>query len=63
MSVVLTDEQYGAVMHAMRKIARGRKDTDRGTQRYSRDALVTIAREACDAVQWPYYRDTGRPAA
>lgn len=63
MSVTLTDEQYGIVMHALRKIARGRKDTERGTQRYCRDDLVTLAREACDQVGWPYYRDNSSAAA
>lgn len=52
MSVTLTDEQYGAVWRALTKIACGRVQPN--NQRLSREAAVTTAREACDAIGWRY---------
>lgn len=56
MSVTLSDEHYGAVFQALTRIACGRFGPN--SQRISRDAAMTMAREACDAVGWTYGKDS-----
>jgi len=61
MTVPLTDGQYGALLHGLRRIASGRKINQCGNnQRMCRDDLVTEAREICDAVgiKWDMPIDT-----
>lgn len=49
-TAALTKEQY--LMHAMTKIAHSRVGPN--SRQITRDELITLAREACDAVGWPY---------
>lgn len=50
MSVVLNDEQYGSMMHALVQIAAGRRTNPKGyEQRFARRDLIDIARRACIA--------------
>lgn len=52
MPVELTNEQYGTVWRALVKIAHAR--FGQNNQRISREAAMTIAREACDEIGWKY---------
>lgn len=55
MSVTLTDEHYGAIMHAMVMIARGRRMKPSGSfAPVSRADIELAARDACDLVGWSY---------
>lgn len=55
MTVTLTDEQYGALWHAVTKIARGYEPTHGGgVRRMSKENAVLEAREACDVLGWSY---------
>jgi hypothetical protein len=55
MSVTLTDEQYGAIMHTMVMIARGRAMKPSGKfAPVRREAIELAARDACDLVGWSY---------
>ena len=59
MTVILTDEQYGALMWAMRRIAGVTKIRADG-KRYSvltRTDVELMAREACDKMGWTYGRE------
>lgn len=50
MSVVLSDEHYGAMMGALVQIAAGRRTNPKGNeQRFARRDLIDIARRACIA--------------
>ena len=58
MTIQLTDRQFGIVRHAMERIATGYSATvtAAGYRRpLHKHEMTMIAREACDAVGWPYY--------
>jgi len=54
MTVELSDDQYGAAMFALKKIATGGEYTDRGFRRFTKEEMVNMAREVCDAWRLPY---------
>jgi hypothetical protein len=55
MSVTLTDEDYGTAMQALRRIAADHEKTCSGKRkRLPRHQAINIAREACEALGWPY---------